>query len=229
MLGDVDGQGPWTSTANPLNVVAVDPTDASNQVLSPAESGGESTAYAGITLAAGDTGTLFGRFYSTGADTNVAFGLSSNAAPTIFNDLQAFYFVFDAEVRGFTPGGALTDSDPVVDNVGAWYNFWLVVDNTAGTGTTQLHIQSDDDGGFATQTSVSGPIPLHENLGLDLASLIIRADASGSGSGNNETVLFDDLYFDAAGINLANPIIPEPSSLALGLIFGLAGLARRRS
>jgi len=197
----------------------------------------DAEVFAAISLPEGDTGTFFGRYYATSTDTNVAFGLSTESpaslpdpGPIGFGSINTTTFVFDGRLRGSdadTVVTTLTGGGNEADNVGAWYNFWIVVDN--GANTVQTYIQSDDDSDFATQTlmSSSGTGGFRVPTTDELVSLVFRADVTSGSNGNNQTVLFDDIWFDAAGSNLANPI-PEPGSLALGLIVGLAGVVGRR-
>jgi len=240
----IDGQGPWLSPNAPNNTVEVDPENASNRVLSTAtidldDTNNDAEVFAAVSLPEGNTGTFFGRYYATSTDTNVAFGLSfedpntlpAPGGPIGFVSLNTVNFVFDGVLATFDDDSnsvnTLANGGNEADNVGAWYNFWMVIDN--GADTVQTYIQSDDDPDFASQVllSSSGTGGFRVPTTDDLVSLVFRADVTSGANGANQTVLFDDIWFDAAGANLVNPI-PEPGTLALGLIFGLAGVVARR-
>ncbi len=222
-------QGGWMS-ADADNTVGVDPTDGSNNVLSTdtTNTGGDSNIFNTVSLPLGSTGTLFGRFYIAGGTSNVSFGLSDETSPSGFGSFEAQNVVTGGKLRGRDGGGFadLTNGSNEADDIGVWYNFWMVMDNADPGQTLQTYIQSDGDSDFATQLAVSDPSPPQDfrdqvpDTG-DLVTLFLRVDVSQNQNG----VLFDDFYFDDAGENLVNPI-PEPSTLVLGLVLGLAGIVR---
>jgi len=201
-----------------------------NNVLSTDTSndGSDSNIFNTVSLPLGSTGTLFGRFYIAGGVSNVSFGLSDEAGPSGFGSFEAQNVVTGGKLRGRDGGGFadLTNGSNEADVTGVWYNFWMVIDNADPGQALQTYVQSGGDPDFTTQLAVSVPAPPQDfrdqvpDTGA-LVTLFLRVDVSQNANG----VLFDDFYFDATGANLTNPI-PEPSTLVLGLVLGLAGIVR---
>jgi len=237
--GTLNGQGDWlATTADPgdgLAVVATDPADGTNQVLRT--DGGAvaiSNNSASLLLADGTTGTLFMRIRFGNTDPQLRTGVGMTeltdtweGVGNAFDDFRARIQMHEDDGNGrlqTTFGAAGTDQTltTAVDQ-NTWYNLWFVIDNNADT--TTLYLQSDDDADFASQTLLNGgdsPYAFDNGPVADaLRSLIIVA-----GGGNDSETFYDDIFFDASGENLVNPI-PEPGSLVL-MGLGAALMIRRR-
>lgn len=238
----LNGQGGWgTGTqANFGALVVADPANAANNVLQTSNSGGTGRVFNdfqashGLSVPTGASATLFTRFRSTAAGVDIAFGssdldqaalLADAASGARFNNFEAYGRIVtngtQFQVRnggGFTEGANSYTIAP-----DTWYNLWLVLDNTAFT--YKAYVQGPSDAGpvqylggtatgdFAFRTTATP----HGNL----ISYLLDSNAT---SGNT---YFDDIYLDTAGANLSNPI-PEPTSLALATLCGLALLVRRK-
>lgn len=240
---NIDGQGGW-STGTQMNfsaTVVADPSNAANNVLQLANTGGTGRVFndfqasrSGLSIATGTTGTIFARFRSSSGGVDVAFGSSDLPQATLFADAGSGSRFDNYEAYGrlqnngteyqVRDGNGFTTGAPLSISVDTWYNLWLVTDNTAAT--YKAYVQGPGDanpvqylGGTATgDFAFRGGGAPHGSL----ISYLIDSNAT------SPNTFFDDIYVDSAGQNLTNPI-PEPATFALfGLgLLGALPLARR--
>ncbi len=225
-LGAINGQNGWAASLATTAVV-VDPADASNQVLAHPDDNG--WARKGVLVPQGSTATLFYRmrFSATGTNSNV--GLSDVAAATEFIHFETQ--VNTANDQGTTPTRWNVRDAGSFDQfgtyaAGVWYNVWQVIDASSdtydvlvggGTFGAQTNVIDDDNQSiFGFRNGVAAN---------DLVNFFMR-----SGGSNNGTWYIDDVFLDAGGANLSNPLataVPEPAGTLLLAAAGLV-IARRR-
>ena len=186
---------------------------------------------AAINIANNTTGTLFFRVRMGANDINTNFGLTDVDAPSDFADFRAQGRAMGNKLDTRDGGGfanLTTTGDGTgdeADQLNAWYNVWMVVNNQ--NNTVQYHVQSDDDSNFSTQTQLfkpgGGDIAFRSGTTAILDRLFLKNNTSGTPG----TVYFDDFWIDTTGVNLA--VVPEPSTLVLlGIALGSVFLFRRR-
>ncbi|MFW6162822.1 MAG: PEP-CTERM sorting domain-containing protein [Planctomycetota bacterium] len=195
-----------------------DPTDPANTVLS--FSGGTSTmGLSGATeIPDGSDGTLYFEALLPDLGTDVSFGVTDQG--TNWGDYIAQVMFLPDEIRarnGNGSGGGPADLiiDPAI--AGDWYQFWLVIDEAAanydvygaGPGLTGTALLATDLG--FRRTSNPGA----------LDTLLLKEGGFGSGP-----VYFDNVYVDPTRANTG--AVPEPATLSLLGLGGLAALLRRR-
>lgn len=226
-LGDINGQsdGSGTWTAASIQQVALEP-NSTNQVLDSTASADETNSFnddPNLTIADGTTGTLFFRI-QRGTDVvgHIVYGLSDVATPGAWGDYEAG--LGDRSSGNGFNGGSLDVRDAgtyrTLSEIGAneWINLWMVIDN--GADTVQVYAQSDTT--FPTQTlldddSGTTTFAFRNGTADPLTTFLLR-----TGTNHGSPYLLDDIYLDASGANLANPI-PEPTSFVL-FILALGGL-----
>ncbi len=219
------GSNWFQENSNVLDNVVTDPAvlapdSLTNQVLSYANVTGTDNVLwnTEFSIAEGDTGTVFFRARLDNVSSNSNFGLTDTGTPSGFGDYHPqARFGQDSSDLSVRDGGSFRNVADIDEDV--WYNIWLVVDN--GADESLLYIQSDEDSDFATQTQLSmgDPIDFRSDTTGTLSKFLLS-------SGDNDVVYYDDIFFDADGANLANPI-PEPASAgAIGL--GCLSLLTRR-
>lgn len=198
--------------------LVTDPTDSMNTVfqMSNTASGTVRMNNSSISLAAGNTGSMFLRFnlnQTNGADFN--FGLT-----------EVWPSWWDWKTRNTLNGSNLNDSESSNSaplDAGNWYSLWLVIDNS--TDTYSGYLQSDGDPNYTAQTKVFDNLAFQAS-GTEALEYLYLFNSNKDGA----VITMDDIYFDDAGTNLINPTatgVPEPSS-ALLLLFGSGLLIRRR-
>lgn len=220
--GNLEGQGGWVkaSTSNTSTVIA-DPTDSNNQVASVTDSAGSVGHAIYRSLGAAEipnntTSTVFFRFYTTSTTPNFSLGLTDVAAPSG----APTYAINESQFVAGTTGSAMQ----VRDNVGlkslgtytasTWQNIWVVIDNAANTQTFYRSTGTDDGtligtGAYsfrATDTSSIKTLQLHSNS-------------------TTSSVLVDDIYITSGAVTT---MIPEPATLGLIGVVGIAMILRRR-
>ena len=234
-IGGVNG---WTVNNGTGNVVA-DPVGGSNQVLDA--SGAAVSLSKGLSLG-NSTGTLFFRARATEpVDTesasDISVGLSDAASPTGFGDFEAQLAFVNVGGGAVIPGEARA-RDAGTNHIfsfdhSTWYNVWMVIDNSTdlyevyvGGGAFGTQTQLDDSGEtkFTFRNTAGDGVNSNTTpVANDLMALFLRG-----GNSHRGAFYVDDVYFDAAGANLANPI-PEPATIAMLFLGGLMalGLLRR--
>ena len=203
---------------NNNGTVDTDPADGTNLVLSFSPSNG--IGYYGgsdIKIADNTTGTLLYRARLTSGGQAFGMGMSDETAPNPWDSFEA-QLTWDEtgspiSVRdGSGPHPEATTTDD------AWYNVWMVIDNT--NDEYDVYLQSDDDANFSSQTQIADDAGFRNgSANNDLVSFFMRTNA-----GTGSVLYIDDIKLDNTGKNLA---IPEPASLTLFILGGLA-LTRRR-
>ena len=247
--GDGDlltGAGGWIGASQPSAVfeVGVDPTSAGNQVLNVYSNDANSngTLLFPSVISDNTTGTIFMRVRygvdetspTATIDPFALWGLSHRTSLTsgdtanFSGTLTAYASVGtgqpdnNTDFRVRNGGSSITPTDGL--DTDAWYNFWFVANAT--TDTYDVYVQSDDDSDYASQTQVASGAAFR-NAGANDLSVIIKQGDDFVGQ-----FWFDDIYVDASGQNLVNPLssdpIPEPSTALLALIGGLAAFGRKR-
>ena len=222
-LGNV-ASPPWTSVLNPTsaNVLIGEEVDGNGYLSYFAATttvvrGGSR----GITAIdnASTASTFFLRFFTETDTFNHSFGLSANAAPTAFTDMNVMMRVnagvFDVrDGAGFTTGVAIQS--------GSWYNVWAVINQTQDTFDVYL------TPGSAGEATVSDRVATGAAFRVGTTSSLVSFVAlvqgfTGAPSANK--VRLDDLYqFD--GEMLLNPV-PEPTTATM-MILGLGYLFFRK-
>lgn len=218
-LGNV-ASPPWTSVLNATSSnVLIAEADGNKHFAYFAPGSGVVRGGSRAIEAVDDTNsatTLFLRFYTETDSFNNTFGLSSNAAPTAFGDMNVMLRVnaglFDVRSGGsFTPGVAIQS--------GTWYNVWAVIDQT--TDTFDVYLNSGLAGATAANLVAEGAA-FRVGTTNPLVSFVALVQGYTGAPAENK-VRLDDIYlFD--GVVLSNPI-PEPATL---LVLGLGGLFLRK-
>ncbi len=229
----INGINGWTADAGAQ--AAIDPAGGVNQVgrLTGTNTGASKAA----TISNSDTGTFFFRWRRADTAGNFNFGNSDAATATGFGDFETQVVIegfssgtdttLDLEVNDY--GQKDTDQDWQVD---VWFNTWIVVD--AAEDEYQVYIQGGSYGsvtqitiGAETDFSFRNSNPANPPIDNDILSLFFKNNFAAAGP-----VYIDDLYIDATASNLTNPLvnnIPEPSTLAMGLISLVALMRRKKS
>ena len=180
-----------------------------------------STAYGSdYTIAGGTTATIFFQFRevsATGGSYDVMMGLAENVSD-IDNSNSWQDFEVMPYLAGGGPGVADLNStggtaivDPAAD---AWYNVWLVVNNTAKT--YDIYTSTGTANGTLQVTGATF-------VGSGATTGDLKAFALSNGQDGHLQI--DNLAIDLSGSNTT--FIPEPSISLLGGL-GLLGLLRRR-
>jgi hypothetical protein len=220
--GSLHGQNGWVvSSGNAAPSIVSDPFNPLNQVGSfgntVATSLNISLALPGVIPNDG-TGTLFFRLNApTSVNFNIgATNLASGSLAENFDNFRSQMRVSGAQPTeiDIRNGGAFSTgsgSNTTSYTPNEWFNVWLVINNA--TDITNFYVSTGD----ATTPFAAG------SFRITTADPIATFYARTSGT---QFTLVDDIYFDAAGANLVNPI-PEPATAGLVLL-GLAAFASRR-
>lgn len=218
---NIDGQGGW-NTGTEVNftaTVVTDPAAPANKALQVFNSGGTGRVFndfqasrSGLNIAMGTTGTVFARFRTTAGGIDIPFGASDIAQGDLlsaagtgarFDNFEAYgRFQNNGTEYQVRDGGGFTTGSPLSITNDTWYNLWLVING--GATTYRAYVQSPTDpnpvqyfggtatGDFALRTTAAP----HGNL----ISYLIDSNAA------SPNTFFDDIYVDAAGENLTNPV-----------------------
>lgn len=221
----------WSHDSSPGQADAIVGSTAGNNYLIQGGANNNHTVFDNSTVLVqdGGIGTYFFRAFMVG-DSHVGAAVSPLTAATATNswgDAKPIVRIGNRVGTGANTQlyayNSTTYSSLASDTTsGAWYNIWVLIDNTAGNRDYDVHIQSDDDANYATQTQLSPTgLGFRGNVADgDLQSLFFRTAI------NSNEVYFDDLYLDSTTHNLVNPI-PEPSAALLASL-GLLAFVRRR-
>ena len=183
----------------------------------------------GVSIAEGNTGTFFLQVTivdDVARDESGAVGLGGRAGDNVADDMTSRLTVFDSgadsvggELQAESGGSAQTATS------GTTYNIWMVNDTSADT--TDYYWST----GAGAATSIGSGLAYsgsNASSSTGIQSIVFEAFNDNDGA----EVFYDNLYLDASGQNLANPVvIPEPSAFALmagALGLGLVILRRRR-
>jgi hypothetical protein len=231
-LGDLNGQNGWVANGG---VVALDPDNPDNRVGAWVGGSGDRGSWLPATIANNTTGTLFFRL-RVGSDNldgpvlNWSVGMSDIALTGQggFGDYQA-QINQNRDTGNLFPGQVRSRNGDAFDtladlNGGQWYNFWMVINNTANT--YQVYIQG---GQFPTQTLLQNPSGVSDFVfrnaatrpDTDLINLFIRMPGS-----HVESLHVDDFWLDPTGVNLTDPSTPEGAFVS-GFSSSLAGFTYR--
>ena len=147
--GDIEGQGGWTYevAGSALGTVA---SDAGNQYVTFGDASGDwRNLHRPLGTSISTKTTLFFRIYAEGETTiDYAFGLTDDEAIDWYDDLGAYCRLTNSSGGAGTVELSIRNGGSFVDdlaylNVGQWYNIWLVVDPTNGSGTSDLYYAED--------------------------------------------------------------------------------------
>lgn len=213
-------QAPWTGifagTGNA--VIAAEPSGNQYGSWWAANNGarGMWRSLAGNSIVNADTATTVYMRVMTETSTNDgSFGLSDIAVPTTWGDFEVQVALINGGLNARNGGGVVPLN--MTFTVGAWYNVWMVIDNS--TDTYDVYATSSGD--------ATGLAPLADNFvfrnsgaGLvanDLITFMTLANTRAAA----EPFRIDDIHI-TSGVNLT---IPEPATLVL---LSLGGLLLRR-
>lgn len=218
----VTASPPWTSVNNPT----------SSNVLIAEEQGNRYFAYFAPTTSvirggsrpvapiedASTAATLFLRFYAETDTFNHAFGLSSNASPIAFGDMNVMMRVnaglFDVRSGGvFLPGVAIQPQ--------TWYNVWAVINQSADAFDVYL---TSGSAGAGEADKVASGAAFRVGTTNPLVSFVALVQGYTGAQAANK-VRLDDIYL-FEGVVLTNPI-PEPAAVSL-LALGSLLLRKRK-
>lgn len=213
--------GAWVSTSNnstpaPVStmVIAADPSNAANQVLSARPTGGQSGLYGVLSgseiIADNTTKTMSLKFRVTTDTYDTSFGLTTLDTPYQFgNTFNAQCALINGTFRVRNGGSTSGSLSAITANT--WYYLWAVINNTTNTYDVYLKATASDAtagdlvaNDFAFRTGCPDG---------DIDRFFVMMQNT------NVDVLFDDIHM-RDGEQLT--YIPEPASM---LLLGLGGLA----
>ncbi len=238
----VDGTGGWV--ANDAYIIAEDPHNPANRVMSVTSDGNDLLAYnlfpEPIRHFSGNGeqgryGTLtFNALIQTDPDSG-GIDMSHNAGSSYRLEPSGTNWAAYHQLRGETPnnmhgfrdGGSSEVVAAVDENV--WYTVWIVHDMQEHQYDAYIVDQSN---GFRNATEddlVAENFAFREQrVGDDLESLYMRIFAGSARIG--QTAMYDNFAIDPDNMNLT--VVPEPSTVALfmglGIGLGVVVLRRRR-
>lgn len=232
--GPVDGQEGWTTTAGNTTAfydVTADPSDPTNQALRTTGTTGSGdmngNAYislGGNSIADGTTGTLFWRMRNSDLG-DLVVGAIDVADPAIpgWGGYEGYMVQGNAgggNVFKVRDGGGFANLDAYTAD--EWYNVWLVLDHTADNSSLYVSQGADPAVLLGAGDFRTGNEPDDTLTGINIRM--------GAAQLNNNAIGYvDDFYVDASGVNLSNPVIPEPTTAVLAATLLGATALRRRS
>lgn len=222
-LGSV-ANPPWTSVLNPTsgNVLIGEELNGNNYFGYFAPNSANVRGGSRPLLSAIDNtstaSTFFLRFYTETATFNQSFGLSANAAPTAFTDMNVMMRV-NAGLFDVRDGAGFTTGVAIVPNT--WYNVWAVVDQTQDTFDVYL---TSGSANATVADRVADNAAFRVGTSSSLVSFVALVQGFTGAPAENK-VRLDDLYqFD--GEVLLSPV-PEPTTVAM-MVLGLGCLFLRK-
>ena len=214
-VGDsINSKAGWNNNGT----VDTDPAGGTNLVLSFSPSNGIGY-YDGsdIEIADSTTGTLFYRARLTSGAQAFGMGMSDTTSPNPWNSFEA-QLTWDETGSPISVRNGGGPHPAATTKADAWYNIWMVIDNSSDT--YDVYFQSSDDATYSGQTLIADDAGFRNgSANNDLVSFFMRTN-----TGTGSVLYIDDIKLDNTGKNLA---IPEPASLTLLILGGLA-LTRRR-
>lgn len=193
-LGDIDGQGGWSSPVAGANV-ALDPDDAENQVLS--QSGSNVRSWKSMPISNNTTATIFFRMRRDGS-VNTSIGGTDIASPgTAYSDFEVQLNNQNNDILNARDGSAFDPVDTIAD--GVWYNVWLVANLSSDT--YEAYLQG---GSLTEQTKLDNGAQTIFNFRNGSSGNAMAHFLTRTGNPSTGNFLIDDIYY-GDGINLGNP------------------------
>jgi hypothetical protein len=157
-------------------------------------------------IVADSVGTVFYRVAvdSSASGLNASLMVSPLDAPTSYGNANILLNPNTSGQLSYRNGSVYTPVVDPRDNL-TWYKVWIVADTT--TDTSDLYLQG---GSYAVPTLVADDFAFRKDaVGEDLKTILFLANSGGAGSTDpnyNGIVYVDDLYVDASGANMADPV-----------------------
>ncbi len=228
----VDTLGWTVVTSGTLTfTVQADPADPGNKVLRSQGKPGSTgfITYVDLPVTIPDSSsaaTMFFRMRLDGnsdADRSFAGFTGDASVPTSFDSAAAYAGARTGGGQfGYRDGGSSVNPGSPTINDDEWVNMWIVIDNAADT--YDVYVSTGTDGALAgTQLASNAAFRSGADQGVQDKLIVLGTGAQG----DSGAVYFDDFLLDATGENLQYKLVPEPASLALLALGGLAMLRRR--
>ena len=238
LTGTLDGQsnsqGIWDTDGEATTLVRV-VADGTNQVLSVRANSNDSSTgsreFAGPlnSLSIPDSSsaaTLYLRFRHNGDGGNQRFGLwdqgGTNASAADVNGIDLQFILLDdlaLAPNKFRLVSRLAGSSNVtLDNsldVGTWYSMWVVIDQT--TDTYDVYLRG---GAYAVQTLIRSDIGFRNPTTTPLNGFAGQATYNATYTVSSD---LDDIHLDPSGVNLTEPVSPEPPAPKTYDVYLIAG------
>ncbi len=203
-VGAVNGQGGWSAESSTIDVVSVSFGGSTSKAL---ENGSASTGASVAlpnSLPSGSTGTLYFEFQTGSLTVGQSFGLSDTTTLNDFNDYGPQIALNNGgdfmAAGGSSPSVEIDQgSSLAVDTV---YKLWMVVDNDNETWSGYIQ-----GGAFSSQTQLTSGSGTNStfNFRNGGATGTMSAFLFRHGSGADNALEVDNIYFDASGTNLSSP------------------------
>ena len=199
--GPIDEQNEWFAD-DQSSVVALDPADANNQVLSVLTA--STFLFHDAEIPEGQDRMLFMRFRYED-QLNVSFGMSESSFPDQFGN-------FEPELSLTSTTDDLRISDGGTYSVLAtlqpqhWYNCWLYIDNENDLTSVWLHDRPGEAATAADELGIDGrfEIPFRQGTLSDLQKIFIK---TGGGDGVAGPLILDDIYVqNTEMVDLSYPV-----------------------
>ena len=222
-LGSIDGQNGWDA-AGMGGLVTTLPGEPDNQVLELSVNTG--VLRKPLMILPGETRMLFLRFRFDGSH-NYSVGMSHLSNPSEYDhfgpEIRRVAAMDRLEIHNGVSYSPLAELDSLT-----WYNLWALVDNASGNTQVWLHTRDGEPATAADQLDDAGQtvFDFRTFTALALRTFYIKAADGGSGY---DPLWLDDIYMEGVNgaVNLSNPV-PEPTTLTLLALAGMAMLRRKR-